>query len=76
MDDTPETTHALHGVWYRGDHGSTIPELCRRLERERDMLANSLKTIRFTAVDKDIRQLADEAINSLGEYQREQKKSP
>ena len=36
MDDTPETTHALHGVWYRGDHGSAIPDLCRRLERERD----------------------------------------
>ena len=36
MSDTPETDNALQGVWYRGDHGSAIPELCRRLERERD----------------------------------------
>lgn len=34
--DTPETEHALHGVWYRGDHGSAIPALCRKLERERN----------------------------------------
>ena len=36
QSDTPETDHALHRVWYRGDHGSAIPALCRRLERERD----------------------------------------
>lgn len=36
--DTPETDHALHGVWYRGDHGSAIPALCRKLERERNEL--------------------------------------
>lgn len=36
--DTPETDHALQGVWYRGDHGSAIPALCRRLERERNAL--------------------------------------
>jgi hypothetical protein len=32
--DTPRTDWALHGVWYRGDHGSAIPALCRQLERE------------------------------------------
>jgi len=42
-DDTPETTHVLHGVWYRGDHGSAIPALCRRLERERNILAEQLR---------------------------------
>ena len=36
VSDTPETDDALQGVWYRGDHGSAIPALCRRLERERD----------------------------------------
>lgn len=36
--DTPETDHALHGVWYRGDHGSAIPALCRKLERERNAM--------------------------------------
>lgn len=36
--DTPETEHALHGVWYRGDHGSAISDLCRKLERERNQL--------------------------------------
>jgi NTP pyrophosphatase (non-canonical NTP hydrolase) len=39
---TPETDFALHGVWYRGDHGSAIAELCRRLERERDGLQEKL----------------------------------
>ena len=34
--DTPETDNALKGVWYRGDHGSAIPALCRKLERERN----------------------------------------
>ena len=34
--DTPETDNALMGVWYRGDHGSAIPALCRKLERERN----------------------------------------
>lgn len=34
MSDTPRTDDALQGVWYRGDHGSAIPALCRALERE------------------------------------------
>jgi hypothetical protein len=34
--DTPETDNALQGVYYRGDHGSAIPALCRKLERERN----------------------------------------
>ena len=42
--DTPETERALHGVWYRGDHGSAIPALCRRLERERDRLREEIET--------------------------------
>lgn len=41
--DTPETEHALCGVWYRGDHGSAIPALCRRLERERDRLRSAIE---------------------------------
>lgn len=41
--DTPETDHALHGIWYRGDHGSAIPALCRKLERERDALAKRIQ---------------------------------
>lgn len=32
------------------------------LRREKLVITNALKTIRFTAVDADIRQLADEAI--------------
>ena len=48
--DTPETEHALHGVWYRGDHGSAIPALCRRLERERNRLRAAIKeTLRDNA---------------------------
>jgi len=34
--NTPETDAALQGVYYRGDHGSAIPALCRNLERERN----------------------------------------
>jgi hypothetical protein len=45
-DDTPETTNALHGVWYRGDHGSAIPALCRRLEIERDKLRSENELLR------------------------------
>ena len=45
MSDTPETDHALQGVWYRGDHGSAIPDLCRRLERERNSLRNALQEL-------------------------------
>jgi len=41
--DTPETEHALHGVWYRGDHGSAISDLCRKLERERNQLREAIK---------------------------------
>lgn len=41
--DTPETDHALHGVYYRGDHGSAIPALCRKLERERDALVKRIQ---------------------------------
>jgi len=47
--DTPETEHALHGVWYRGDHGSAIPALCRRFERERDQLRAENKKLRDVA---------------------------
>lgn len=48
--DTPETDYALHGVWYRGDHGSAIPALCRRLERERDRLRAAIEeTLRDNA---------------------------
>ena len=48
--DTPETDHALHGVWYRGDHGSAIPALCRRLERERNRLREAIEeTLRDNA---------------------------
>jgi hypothetical protein len=43
--DTPETDSALHGVWYRGDHGSTIPDLCRRLERQRNATRKELRHI-------------------------------
>jgi hypothetical protein len=48
--DTPETENALHGVWYRGDHGSAIPALCRRLERERNRLRAAIEeTLRDNA---------------------------
>ena len=48
--DTPETEHALHGVWYRGDHGCAIPALCRRLERERNRLCEAIEeTLRDNA---------------------------
>lgn len=43
--DTPETDDALYGVWHRGDHGSAIPALCRRLERERNALAQRLNEL-------------------------------
>jgi hypothetical protein len=41
--DTPETDNALNGVWYRGDPGSAIPALCRRLERERNRLRSAIE---------------------------------
>jgi hypothetical protein len=44
--DTPETDHALHGVWYRGDHGSAIPQLCRELERERNELRKQIESMK------------------------------
>ena len=58
--DTPETDNALQGVWYRGDHGSAIPALCRKLERERngarskqlrslDGSSGSLRWVRYPA---------------------------
>jgi hypothetical protein len=48
--DTPETENALHGVWYRGDHGSAIPALCRRLERERNRMRSAIEeTLRDNA---------------------------
>jgi hypothetical protein len=49
-DETPETTNALHGVWYRGDHGSAIPALCRRLEIERDEARREAKKWRDMAL--------------------------
>jgi len=57
-DDTPETTNALHGVWYRGDHGSAIPALCRRLEIERDKLRSENELLR--AANSDVRRIAEE----------------
>lgn len=43
---TPETDNALHGVWYRGNHGSSIPALCRRLECERNDARHALAALR------------------------------
>ncbi len=42
---TPRTEHALHGVWYRGDHGSSIPELCRVLEEELETLTEDVRPL-------------------------------
>jgi hypothetical protein len=41
--ETPITDNALHGVWYRGSHGSAIPAMCRELEIIADDLAGYIQ---------------------------------
>lgn len=45
--DTPETDEALRRVWYCGDHGSAIPALCRKLERERNAALEEVKRLNW-----------------------------
>jgi hypothetical protein len=33
---TPETDRTLHGIWFRGDHGSALVAKCRELEIQRN----------------------------------------
>ena len=33
---TPETDRTLHGIWFRGDHGSALAAKCRELEIQRN----------------------------------------
>jgi len=43
ITQTPITDKALHGVWYRGNHGSAIPAMCRELEIIADDLAGYIQ---------------------------------
>ena len=43
---TPETDRTLHGIWFRGDHGSALAAKCRELEIQRNQARAEIENLK------------------------------